>query len=79
VDLREVTEHQMWATYINYVQVQKGFRYQVAIMDLHSRHFLSWKLSNSLDKEFRLGSLEGLEMGLSSDRRPQIFHCDQER
>ncbi len=51
-----------------------GFLYFVAIMDLHSRHVLSWKLSNSLDTEF---CLEALEMALSSGRRPQIFHSDQ--
>jgi len=44
-------------------------------MDLHSRHVLSWQLSNSLVTEF---CLEALEMALSSGRRPQIFHSDQE-
>lgn len=28
--------------------------YLVAIMDLYSRHALSWKLSNSMDTEFCL-------------------------
>ena len=75
VDLREVTAvDQVWATDITYIPLQKGFLYLVAIMDLHSRHVLSWKLSNSLDTEF---CLEALEMALSSGRRPQIFHSDQ--
>ncbi|MFZ9974991.1 MAG: IS3 family transposase [Vulcanococcus sp.] len=75
VDLRDVTAvDQAWATDITYIPLQKGFLYLVAIMDLHSRHVLSWKLSNSLDTEF---CLEALEMVLSSGRRPQIFHSDQ--
>ena len=66
---------QVWATDITYIPLQKGFLYLVAIMDLHSRHVLSWNLPNSLDTEF---CLEALEMALSSGRRPQIFHSGQE-
>ncbi len=72
VDLREISAvDQAWATDITYFPLQKGFLYLVAIMDLHSRHLLSCKLSNSLDTEF---CLEALEMARSSGRRPQIFH-----
>jgi putative transposase len=46
----------------------------VAIVDLHSRHVLSWKLTNSPDTEF---CLEALEMALGSGPRPQVFHSDQ--
>jgi putative transposase len=54
--------------------LRKGFLYLVAVVDLFSRHVLSWKLSNSLDTEF---CLEALEMALASERKPQIFHSDQ--
>jgi putative transposase len=75
VELRRITAvDQVWATDITYIPLQKGFLYLVGIMDLHSRHVLSWKLSNSLDTEF---CLEALEMALSSGRRPEIFHSDQ--
>jgi len=75
VDLKQITAvDQVWATDITYIPLQKGFLYLVAIMDLHSRHVLSWKLSNSLDTEF---CLEALEMALSAGRKPQIFHSDQ--
>ncbi len=74
VDLREVTPvDQVWATAITSIPLQKGFLYLVAIMDLHSRLVLSWKLSNSFDTEF---CLEALELALSNGRRPQIFHSD---
>jgi hypothetical protein len=53
VDLKQITAvDQVWATDITYIPLQKGFLYLVAIMDLHSRHVLSWRLSNSLDTEF---------------------------
>ena len=75
VDLREVTAvDQVWAIDITSIPLQKGYLYLVTIMDLHSKHVLSWKLSNSLDTEFCLGALE---MALSSGRRPQILHSDQ--
>ena len=73
-DCRWIAVDQVWATNITYIPLQKGFLYQVGILDLHSRHVLSWKLSNSLDTEF---CLKALEMALSSGRRPEIFHSDQ--
>jgi putative transposase len=50
VDLQQITAvDQVWATDIIYILLQEGFLYLVAIMDLHSRHVVSWRLSNSLD------------------------------
>jgi putative transposase len=75
VDLTQVRAvDQVWATDITYIPLQKGFLYLVAIMDLYSRHVLSWRLSNSLDTEF---CLDALEMALASGRKPEIFHSDQ--
>ena len=75
VDLNSITEpDQAWATDITYIPLRKGFLYLVAIVDLYSRHVLSWKLSNSLDTEF---CLDALEMALASGRKPAIFHSDQ--
>ena len=75
VDLNQVRGiDQVWATDITYIPLQKGFLYLVAIVDLFSRHILSWKLSNSLDTEF---CLEALEMALATGHKPEIFHSDQ--
>jgi putative transposase len=75
VDLKLVTAvDQVWATDITYIPLQKGFLYLVAVVDLFSRHVLSWRLSNSLDTEF---CLDALEMALSAGRKPEIFHSDQ--
>ena len=65
---------QVWATDVTTIPLQKGFLYLVAIVDLFSRHVLSWKLSNSLDTEF---CLEAMEMAQSSGRKPDVFHSDQ--
>ena len=65
---------QVWATDITYIPPQRGFLYLVAIVDLFSRHVLSWRLSTSLDKEF---CLDALDMALESGRKPEIFHSDQ--
>ena len=46
----------------------------MAIVDLFSRHVLSWKLSNSLDTEF---CLDALQIASESERKPEIFHSDQ--
>jgi putative transposase len=48
---------------------------KVTVMDLHSRHVVGWKPSNTVDMEF---CLEALEMAISAGRRPVIFHSDQE-
>ena len=73
---------QVWATDITYIPLQKGFLYLVAIVDLFSKTVysfgegftFSWKLSNSLDTEFCLVSLE---MALGGGRKPEIFHSHQ--
>jgi putative transposase len=56
-----------------YIPLRKGFLYLVAIVDLFSRHIISWKLSNSLDTQF---CMDALEMALASGNRPEIFHSD---
>jgi putative transposase len=75
VDLQQLkASDEAWATDMTYIPLRKGFLYLVAVVDLFSRHVLSWKLSNSLDTEF---CLEALEMALGNGRKPQIFHSDQ--
>jgi putative transposase len=70
VDLKLVTAtDQVWATEITYIPLQKGFLYLVAVVDLFSRRVLSWRLSNSLDTEF---CLDSLDMALSAGLKPEI-------
>ena len=53
MDLSQLTTvDQVWATDITYILLRKDFLYLVTIVDLFSRHVLSWKRSNRLDTEF---------------------------
>jgi len=64
---------QAWATDITYIPMAKGFLYLIAIMDLHSRFIVSWRLSNSLDDSFCIEALQdALVYG-----NPEIFNSDQ--
>ena len=50
-----------------------GVFYLVAIMDWHSRYVVAWRLSNTLDADFCVETLqEALGRG-----RPEIFNTDQ--
>ena len=65
--------NQVWAADITYIPMARGFLYLVAIIDWYSRYVLSWRLSNTLDADFCVESLEeALRKG-----RPDIFNTDQ--
>ena len=66
--------NQVWATDITYIRLKKGFVYLVAIIDLHSRYVLSWRLSNTLDSHF---CTEALKEALAKYGKPEIFNSDQ--
>jgi len=54
--------HQVWATDITDIRIERGFAYLVAVMDWHSRKVLAWRLSNTLDTECCVQALnEALE------------------
>ncbi len=65
---------QVWATDITYLRLRHGFIYLVAIIDWHSRHVISWELSNTLDSSFCVSALKA---ALATGRRPEIFNSDQ--
>jgi putative transposase len=55
--------------------MEKGFLYMVAIIDidLDSRYFLSWRLSNSMETGF---CVEALKEAIQK-WKPEIFNTDQ--
>ena len=65
--------NQVWATDICSLPMAKGFRYLVAVMDWLSRRVLSWRVSNTLDREF---CVEALEEALARYGAPEIFNTD---
>lgn len=68
-----IRPNQVWSVDITYIRMAYGFMYLVAIIDWYSRYVLSWKLSNTMDKEFCLEALlEALRLG-----NPDIFNSDQ--
>jgi putative transposase len=53
--------------------MRRGYLYLTAVMDWYSRYVLAWQLSNSMDVEFCVETLEeALKHG-----RPEIFNTDQ--
>lgn len=71
--LTVIKPNQVWCTDITYIKVLGGFMYLIAIMDLYSRHVISWRLSNSMDLTF---CLEALDEALRFSEC-EIFHSDQ--
>ena len=72
-DLAIMRSNQVWASDITYIPMRRGFLYLVAFIDWHSRYILSWQLSNTLDTDF---CIESLEQALACGR-PEIFNSDQ--
>jgi len=70
----EITRvNQVWSMDITYIRLNQGFIYLTAVIDLHSRYVLSWRVSNTLDSGFCVEALkEALTYGT-----PGIFNTDQ--
>ena len=66
--------NQVWATDLTYIPMAKGFVSVVAIMDWYSRKVLSWRVSNSMDADF---CVDSLEEAISHYGAPDIFSTDQ--
>lgn len=63
----------VWGTDITYIRLAHGFLYLVAIIDWFSRYVLSFQLSNTLEKDF---CIETLEAALKQST-PEIHNSDQ--
>jgi len=73
-DLAITTANQVWCTDVTYIPMAHGFLYLVAIMDWHTRHVLSWRLSTTQDTGM---CLEALEEAFETYGQPEIFNTDQ--
>ena len=70
----EITRpNQVWAADITYIPMAKGFLYLVAIIDWYTRYVVAWRLSNTLDADF---CVETLEEALGKGK-PEVFNTDQ--
>jgi putative transposase len=66
--------NQVWAADITYIPMSQGFVYLFAILDWHSRHVVSWRVSTRLDTQF---CLEALEEAVGRYGAPAILNTDQ--
>ena len=66
--------NQVWSTDITYVNVRGCCLYMTAIIDVYSRKVLSWRISNTMEKEFCISALEEALMKYGT---PAIFNSDQ--
>ena len=73
-DLKITNANQVWCTDVTFIPMQHGFLYLVAIMDWHTHHVLSWRVSTTQDTNM---CLEALEEAVENYGVPQIFNTDQ--
>jgi putative transposase len=66
-------QNHVWGSDITYIPLSTGYLYLTAVLDLYSRFVLSWELSNSLESDFCIRTLESaLRYG-----QPTIMNTDQ--
>ena len=66
--------HQVWATDITYIPMEKGFFYLMAIIDLRSRYILHWAISNTMEAEW---CKQVMEECVQEHGKPEIVNTDQ--
>jgi putative transposase len=66
--------NQVWSTDVTYIRLARGFVYLVAIMDWYSRKVLAWRISNTMDADF---CVDSLEEAIRTHGKPEIFNSDQ--
>ena len=65
--------NQVWAMDITYIPMARGFVYLAAVVDWFSRRVLAWRLSITLEAEFRL---DAVNEALAHHGKPEIFNTD---
>ncbi len=66
--------NQVWQLDITYIPMAKGFMYLVALIDVHSRFVVGWDISNSMDADW---VVETLQEALARHGKPSIVNSDQ--
>lgn len=66
--------NQVWCADITYIPLKRGFYYMVAVMDWYSRKILSWQVSNNLETDFCISTLQD---AFARYGKPEIFNTDQ--
>jgi putative transposase len=72
-DLKITHANQVWAIDITYIRLPVGMVYLFALIDLHSRYIVGWKLAVTMETEHALEALRAaLKWGV-----PEICNADQ--
>ncbi|MEO0583476.1 MAG: IS3 family transposase [Bacteroidota bacterium] len=66
--------NQVWATDITYIPMLKGYLYLTAFIDLFSRYVLNWSLSNTMDAQW---CVDTLDEAIALHGKPEIINTDQ--
>lgn len=66
--------NQVWAMDITFVPMARGFVFLAAVVDLHSRKVLAWRVSITLDAGF---CVEAVDEALGRYGPPEILNTDQ--
>lgn len=66
--------HQAWQVDITYLRTDHGFMYMNALIDMRTRYVVGWSLSNSLDVE---SCIRSLEKAIADNGIPDIVNSDQ--
>lgn len=72
-EIEIVRPGQVFSTDITYIRLAQGFVYLVAIIDWYSRFVLDWQLSNTMEADFCVETLERV----LAHSRCEIFNSDQ--
>lgn len=69
-----VRPNHVWALDITYVPMRRGFMYLLAIMDIYSRYIVGWSLSNTMEAEWVVRTLQE---AVKWHGKPEIINSDQ--
>lgn len=64
---------QVWSADITYIRLTSGFVYLVAVIDWYSRFVLGWELSNTMDADFCIETVDEI----IQKRQCEVFNTDQ--
>jgi putative transposase len=66
--------NQVWSTDITYIKINGGMVYLAAIIDWYSKAVLSWRISNTMDTDLVMSTLDEALLNFG---KPKIFNTDQ--
>lgn len=66
--------NQVWAMDISYIPMKHGFMYLLAIIDIYSRYIVGWSISNTMEAEWIVATLQD---AVTVHSLPGIINTDQ--